>query len=620
MAKTSKLLDVLSERVVLADGAMGTEIYSRGVFVNRCFDELNLSKPDLVTQIHEEYLKAGAELIETNTFGANRFKLEPHGLGDRVTDINRRAVEIARQASRGKAFVAASVGPTGAAIEPIGRIAATDVRRAFEEQIQALADAKPDVIILETFFNLNELKLAYDAARAVCDLPVIAQPSFTLSEGGDFAGLTPENAVQEIQAWGADVIGTNCGSGPAGTFSILERMRPLCDRPMSAMPNAGVPENVQGRTLYMATPEFMGTWARRLVKAGVRLIGGCCGTTPAMIQTMGEFLKSVQPSPKTKFFVDSLDIAENKKAQQIAPTPTAQKSKFAALLGKKFAVSVELDPPRGVSAEALLDSAKLLADNGVDAINIADGPRATARMSPTALASLLKANVGIETIVHYCCRDRNILGMQADLIGAHATGLRNILIITGDPPKLGNYPHATAVFDVDSIGLIRLANLLNRGLDLAGEPLGGKTELLIGTGCNPGAIDADLELQRLQKKIEAGAEYVFSQPVYDPETLERFLKRAKPFLKIPFFVGILPLASLRNAEFLHSEIPGMQIPPAVMQRMAAVSTKEAQKSEGIAIAREALQAARTISAVKGAYIMPPFNQAKTALAVLSGLS
>ena len=377
--------------------------------------------------------------------------------------------------------------------------------------------------------------------------------------------------------------------------------------------NAGLPQVVEGRTMYLATPEYMAEYARRMVQKGANIVGGCCGTTPADIAEMRNFLKSIAPTP-----IVSIKPVD-KQAVDIQPVPLAEKSAFGAVLGKKFAVSVELDPPHGLSPGKTIEAAKFLYDNGIDAINIADGPRAIARMSPMALASMIKQQVGIETIVHYCCRDRNLLGMQMDLIGANAMGLNNVLIITGDPPKMGNYPSATAVFDVDAIGLLHFANGLNHGRDLAGKSLGAPTKLVLGCGCNPGAVNLDLEVERYAKKVEAGAEYVFSQPVYDVAILEEFLKRTAHVKPIPFFVGVLPLASLKNAEFFHNEVPGMQIPPAIMKRMAAKESKEAQQSEGLAIAQEALKAASKIDRVQGTYIFPPFGNYRAVMDLLDVL-
>lgn len=618
-------LEKLNDRVLLGDGAMGTEIYKRGVFINRCYDELNLTNPDLIRQIHADYVKAGADIIETNTFLANPVHLAAYGLEKKTRYIIAAGVKLAREAiGKREVFVAGAVGPLVRHLAPIGRVSLDEARAAYREQIGAMVDAGVDVILLETFTSIRELELVYKVARSVTKLPVMAQLAFS-----DATDATPEEAVAQLEKWGVDVAGTNCANGPQVVWSIIQRMRAVSHMKLSAMPNAGMPQVVEGRTMYLATPEYMAEYARRIVQSGANIIGGCCGTTPADIAEMKNFLKSIFPSPsmgegqgggvgKVKHPPPN-PLPSREGGVEITPIPLAEKSPFGAVLGKKFAVSVELDPPHGLDPSKVIEAAKFLHAQGIDACNIADGPRAIARMSPMSLASLIKQQVGLQTIVHYCCRDRNLLGMQMDLIGANAMGLNNVLIITGDPPKMGNYPAATAVFDVDAIGLLHFANGLNHGRDLAGKSLGAATKLVLGCGCNPGAVNLDVEVERYGKKVEAGAEYVFSQPVYDPAMLQEFLKRTAHVKPIPFFVGILPLASLKNAEFFHNEIPGMQIPEAVMKRMASASTKEAQHWEGIAIAREALAAAKKMPRVQGTYIFPPFGNYKAVMDVLTVL-
>ncbi|MFH0799322.1 MAG: bifunctional homocysteine S-methyltransferase/methylenetetrahydrofolate reductase [Pseudomonadota bacterium] len=595
-------LEKLIEDGILADGAIGTELYSRGIYFNRCFDELNLSNSALIGQIHADYVRAGSGLIETNTFTSNRPALAAFGLEGKVGDINRAGARIAREAAGEKAYVAGSVGPISWTKKDAEAMGPSEMRAIFCEQIEALAEGGVDAIILETFTHLEELHVAYQAAREVSSLPVIAQVSLKHLGEGEFEGLLPEYAAIAIDHWGADVIGVNCCDGPQGVFEAVKRMTEVTDRPLSAMPNAGLPQMVQGRLLYLASPEYMAEYARRYALAGVALIGGCCGTTPAHIREMKRFLKAIKPA--SRGVGKARAPSELPEAKLLSPS---EKGKFGAVLGNKFAVSVEVDPPLGVNPEKALDGARLLLDMGVDAVNIADGPRAMARMSPMALAVLIKEKVGIETVVHYCCRDRNLLGMQMDLIGASALGLNNVLLITGDPPKMGHYPEATAVFDIDSIGLIRFVANLNRGLDFAERPIKESTKFLIGCGVNPGAVDLNLEVERYRQKVISGAEFVFSQPIYDPKLLEEFFKRTADVPRIPFFVGILPLASLRNAEFLNNEIPGMQIPKAVMDRMAKAATSEAQRDVGLSVAREALGAAKSMERVGGAYIFPPFG-------------
>lgn len=609
-------LEAIQQRILLADGAIGTELYARGVFINRCYDEINLSDPKLIERIHLEYLKAGSEVIETNTFGANRLRLAAYGLEDRGAEINRRGAEIALGAAQGKAYVAGAVGPLGKPIKPLGLIDREEAARAFSEQISALAEGGVDLIILETFTNLDELEIAFRAARAACRLPVVAQMSFHYFGEGKFGGVTPAQAVRAMEEWGVDVAGSNCGNGPQGVLECVELMREASSVKLSAMPNAGLPEVVGGRTLYLATPEYMGEYARRLAQKGVSLIGGCCGTTPAQIKEMKSFLRSVVPVGKVTVEVSAPEAAEK---PRIVPMSTENKSPFGAKLGKKFMISVELDPPRGINPEKAIAGARFLHEHGIDVVNIADGPRAVARMSPMGLATLVRQQVGMETIIHYCCRDRNLLGMQMDLIAANALGLKNVLCITGDPPKMGNYPDATAVFDVDAIGLIQLVSRLNRGINIGGEFMGEATSLVIGAGCNPGAVNLDLEVERFGKKIEAGAEFIFSQPVYDPSLLEVFLEKTATVKPVPFFVGILPLASYKNAEFFHSEVPGMQIPPEIMERMRGAGGRDEQRREGIRIARESLSIARSFPRVKGVYVYPPFGKYEAVLDVVEGI-
>lgn len=607
-------LKELTENGILADGAMGTELYARGIFINRCYDELCLSNPQIIKDVHKAYLDAGASLLETNTFTANRPALAAFGLEDKVSAINKAGAQLAREVAGDKAFVGGAVGPVSWAVKPADLLGPDELQKIFEEQIKALAAGGCDVIILETFLHLEELHIAYKAVRAACDLPVVAQVSLKYMGEDEFAGLDPAEAAAMIDSWGADVVGVNCSDGPQGVFEAIKKMVPATDKPLSAMPNAGLPQMVQGRLMYLASPEYFAEYAKRYAQMGVSLIGGCCGTQPAHIREAKRFLKAIKPVRRGEAKHHEISTPHG-----ISVVPPHEKSSFGAAIGRKFSVSVEVDPPMGIDPRVAIEGAKLLKEMGVDAVNIADGPRAVARMSPMALGVLIKEQVGIEPIVHYCCRDRNLLGIQMDLIGAAALGLNNVLLITGDPPKMGNYPEATAVFDIDSIGLIKFVSNLNRGLDFAERPLKDATKLLIGCGVNPGAVDMDLEIVRYRKKIEAGAEFVFSQPVFDVKLLEEFFKKTKDVPKVPFLVGILPLASLRNAEFLHNEVPGMQIPKRTMERMEKAATKEAQQDVGLAVAREALVAAKEIPQVTGTYIFPPFGNYKIVSKILEVL-
>jgi methionine synthase / methylenetetrahydrofolate reductase(NADPH) len=615
--------EALGDRLLLFDGAMGTEIYARGVFINRCYDEVNVSAPDIVREIHGAYLKAGANALTTNSFGANRMRLGPFGLADKTVEINVAAARLAREIARDRAWVAGSIGPTGATLAPVGRVTPGDVFAVFKEQVEILAENGVDLITLETFTSLPELWQAVRAVRAVCDLPIMASMTFPAS-GPDqtrLEGTTPEEAARVMEGWKVDVIGTNCSHGPRGTQGIVERMAAVTDKPLIAMPNAGMPQIVEGRTIYLAGPEYMAEYARRLAQVGASVLGGCCGTTPAVIKEMRTFLQSLSPmlrNPSTAAV--AVDAPKTTKAGE-EPVPVAERSEFARrLMSGKFCVSVELDPPRGVEAKRSVEGAALLYRAGVDVVNIADGPRAVARMGPAALSQLVRDRVPpMESVVHYCCRDRNLLGMQMDLLGAHALGLRNILAVTGDPPKMGTYPDATAVFDIDSIGLISFIQLLNRGLDFSGQPIGGKTALFVGAGCHPGAVDLDLEADRFLRKAAAGAEYFFSQPVFDSSLLTRFLDRTSAVSDIPFLVGIMPLVSAKNAEFMHNEVPGMRVPDAVMAAMHAAPSREAQRAVGMQAAREALLEVKAHPRVSGVYVYPPFGSYRAVLKVLEGI-
>jgi methionine synthase I (cobalamin-dependent)/5,10-methylenetetrahydrofolate reductase len=602
----SDFLKTLKDEGILADGAMGTELYSRGFFINRCFDELNLTNPKVIGEIHRDYIKAGAGLIETNTFTASRPALASFGLEDKVRDINLAGAEIAKKAAGGDVFVAGSLGPASWAHKETETLEPEELRDIFREQISVLAEGGIDAILLETFTHLEELHLAYEAAREACKLPVITQVSLKYVGEGEFTGLLPEIAAAAMDGWGADVIGVNCSDGPQGVFEAMKRMIGVTRKPLSAMPNAGLPKQVHGRLLYLASPEYMAEYARRYAQLGVSLIGGCCGTTPAHIREMKRFLKTLTPAAR-KLERARVEEVERAPVKPVSEIPPAQKSSFGATLGNKFSVSVEIDPPYGINTEKAIDGARLLKDIGVDGINIADGPRAMARMSPIALAIQIKQKAGIDPIVHYCCRDRNLLGMQMDLLGAAALGLANILIITGDPPKMGHYPDATAVFDIDSVGLIHFVHNLNRGMDFAERPIAEPTSFLIGCGVNTGAVDVDLEADRFKQKIAAGAEFAFSQPVYDLKMLETFFDRIGGPPPIPFFIGILPLASFRNAEFLHNEVPGMQIPGPIMERMEKAGTRQAQRDVGLSVAKDVLEVASGLAGIGGAYIFPPFG-------------
>ena len=600
---------------------MGTEIYRRGVFINRSYDELNLTQPDIVRDIHAAYLRAGADVITTNTFGANRSRLQPYGLDEHTLDINRAAVQLARDVAKDQIWVAGSIGPLGARMRPFGPLGPGDAFSVFREQATVLCEAGVDLFILETFGQLPELWQAMRAVRSVCDRPVI--PCMTFQQRGPGReqpdNETPAWAARSMAAWNPLAIGTNCSNGPRDMLEIIGEMAAVTDVKLAALPNAGLPQHVEGRTLYLAGPEYMAEYARRMVQRGASIVGGCCGTTPAIIREMATYLSSIAPmrKPATRLEVPTKAATP---AEVIESTPVAERSTFAAKLeGGKFCVSVELDPPRGVDPERAIKGAALLRETGVDAVNIADGPRAVPRMGAPYLAKLVADTHGIEPIVHVCCRDRNVLGLQMDLLGVHALGVRNILAVTGDPPKLGSYPDATAVFDIDAVGLIAFIDMLNRGLDFSGKPIGGHTSFFVGAGCNPGHIDLDLEVERYGLKVEAGCGFFFSQPVYEPHVLQEFLDRVEVYPRVPFLVGILPIVSSKNAEFLHNEVPGMQIPQEVRDRLRAAPTREEQRKIGIQVAQDALRAVKDDPRVHGAYIFPPFGSYRAVRRVLEAL-
>ena len=608
-----RFLDRLGRGTVVFDGAMGTMLYGRGVFVNRCFDELNLSSPNLVRQVHAEYLEAGAEVIETNTFGAHRFKLGPHGLEAQVGKINREGARIAREAAGTTGLVAGAMGPIGKPLEPIGGIPVGDAQAAYREQAEGLLEGGVDLFLLETMPSLDQAKAAFHAVRSLTsEVPVAVSLTFN-EEGHTLYGDSPEDAVRQLETLGVPLIGANCSQGPQAMLETLQRMAAVVrTAKLSAMPNAGSPAYVDGRYVYLCTPEYMATWARRFLEAGASVVGGCCGTTPAHIRDLVRSVRMFQPGRA----VEAKVVTPKQRTEAPAPVSREDKSKLARSLRKKFVVSVELDPPRGAEAGVLIERAQFCKENEVDAINVADGPRASARMSAQALCVLLQEKVGIDTILHYTCRDRNLLGIQSDLLGAHALGLRNVLAITGDPPKLGDYPDATAVYDVDSIGLIRIMDNLNHGADLAGNLMGPALAIHVGCGADPSRPDTDKEVRRLEEKVKAGAEYIMTQPVYDPRTLERFLALIR-HLDVPLLVGILPLYSHKNAEFLHNEVPGMSIPDDIRERMRVAGSGERAQHEGVRIAQEATLAARELA--QGVYIMPPFNKVDLAVRVIEVL-
>ncbi|OGL09409.1 MAG: bifunctional homocysteine S-methyltransferase/methylenetetrahydrofolate reductase [Candidatus Rokubacteria bacterium RIFCSPLOWO2_02_FULL_73_56] len=601
--------------LLVFDGAMGSLLYERGVFVTQNFEQLNVTRPDIVLKIHDDYVAAGAQVIETNTFGANRFRLDRHGLADQVRAFNVAGARLARQAAGETVWVGGSMGPSGLVPGVATQPELALVSATFAEQAAALVEGGADVLVLETFRHLAEIRLALEAAReAAPDTPVIA--SMTFDPTGTVAdGSTPEQVASTLRDLGADAIGVNCGDGPQLALAIAERLvrsgLPLC-----VQPNAGLPRNVDGRLLYMATPEYFDVFLRRTVQLGATMIGGCCGTTPEHVRWMAKSARMLGDRRVEVAPVGAVATAEA--FAGLAPTPLAERSAFAAKVAAgKFVVSVEVNPAPGVDPSKALEGAKMLIDSGVDIVNVADGPRAMARMSNLAFCALLLVRHGIQPILHVCGRDRNLLAQIAHLLGAHAIGIRNLVIITGDPPKVGDYPEATAVYDLDSIGLLHVASSANRGVDPAGKPLpGGKTAFLLATGFEPGAADLEREIRRLEKKKTAGAELVMTQPIFQQDLLDTVLRRIA-HLELPVMVGVLPLVSYKNAEFLHNEVPGMQIPEEIRERMRRTPGGEAARKEGVRIAREMLFAVR--DRVQGAYLMPPLGRYELALEVLEGL-
>jgi len=597
-------------RTHLFDGAMGTVLYGRGVFLNVCYDELSLRQPDLLREIHREYVKAGAEIIETNTFGANPRKLAQYGLAADTELINRAAAQIARSAAGTRAAVVGAIGPLGIRIEPFGETSVAEAGADFERQARGLLDGGVDGFILETFSDVEELRAAFLAVRRISDLPIIAQMTIG-TDGRTHYGTEPAVFGPILQQLGADVIGVNCSVGPHGVLEAVERLAPVITVPISAQPNAGLPRDVGDRKMYMASPEYMGTYAKRIVEAGARFVGGCCGTTPEHIKAMAGFVHSVAPR-----YV-SVTATTEQAVAGVDPLPLAERSHYGGKLARaEFITTVEIVPPKGVDPGPMFEQCRALKAAGVDAVNVPDGPRAQSRMGALLSGLMIEREVGLETVVHYCCRDRNLLGMLSDLLGAAAAGLRNLLLVTGDPPKMGPYPDSTAVFDIDAIGLTNLVARLNRGLDPGHNPLGAPTSFVIGVGVNPAAPDPERELRRLHWKVEAGAEFAITQPVFDIDQLDRFLKQVDSF-RLPIIGGIWPLVSLRNAEFLANEVPGVSVPDEILARMRRASERgrEEALAEGVTIAREMLVAVR--DRLQGAQVSAPLGRVPVALDVLA---
>src|SRR5438477_1845692 len=570
-------LDAIDDGVLVCDGAMGTMLYAKGVFINKSFDALNVTQPDLVAEVHQEYVRAGADIVETNTFGANRIKLGSFGLADRLHAINEQGARIARHAADDRAYVAGAIGPLGSRIEPCGKTGVDEARGYFREQAHALADGGVDLFILETFRDLNEIGAAIEAVRRVSDLPIVAQMT-TEEDGNTLDGTPPEQFAPELERRGATVLGVNCAVGPAPMLDTIERMAAVTRLQLAAQLNAGRPRDVEGRNIYLCSPEYMASYARRFILHNVRMVGGCCGTTPEHIRQIKMAVRALAPAVvRASVETPRAGAAPSPPLSRVEgpPVPRDQKSRLArSIANRRFVIGVELLPPRGYQTDQVVERARRLKIGGVDVISIPDGQRGGARMSALSLAVLVEQQAGVETLLHYACRDRNLLGIQSDLLGAHAMGVRNLMLVTGDPGRVGDYPDATAVFDVDSIGLTNAVSRLNHGCDIGGQTIGAPTSFHIGVSVNPAASNVDQELRRFDYKVEAGAEFVVTRPIFDLPGFERFLRRIES-AKLPVVAGVFPFESARNAEFMANEVPGVRVPDVLLDRMRRADGPEA---------------------------------------------
>ena len=603
-------LERLKDGVLLFDGAMGTMIYDSGVFINQCFENVNLTSPDTILNIHQKMTEAGAQVLTTNSFGANPIKLGTYDLEDKTTEINIRSVELARKIAGKDLYVAGSIGPSSVRMEPIGNIPRKKVEDAFKMQIEALLKAGVDLLLFETFRNMDELILAAKTAKTVnSDIPVQAQISLRHEET-EVTKETYYNLFRQLDDEDSiDVIGMNCSTGPADMLDILNEIQGRITKPFSIMPNAGFPRDIDGRQMYLASPEYFAEYSLKFLDAGVSIIGGCCGTTQDHIKKMGDAFLSLDKGRRQNI------VIRHEEDSSVEPIPLSERSSLGkALTTGEWINAIELVPPVGTDLSGVINKSKKLIDLNINVINIPDGPRASSRISAFLTAVEIFRNTWIETIPHICCRDKNLIGLQSELLSTQAAGLRNILAITGDPPKAGNYPDVTGVFDVDSIGLISLAASLNRGIDLGGKNIPSQTSFVIGAGINPTAQFVEKEIERAFIKAEAGTDYFITQPVFDIELLSNFLDRIKS-TGVPVIAGIWPLASYRNALFLHNEVPGVTIPEHIMNRMEKQGTKEAARDEGIIIAKYSIDQIRT--QIAGIQVSPPFGRIDTALEVMA---
>lgn len=596
-------LEDLKDRKILFDGGLGTEIYNRGIFINKCYEELNIYNTDLIKKVYEGYINAGADVISTNTFGANALKLKKYSLSDKLYEINYQGAKLAKEIAGKNNYVAGSVGPLGTQIEPLGPLSIQEAKILFKEQLKALLDGGVDLILFETFINHNELKIAVEATKELTDITIIAQITID-DDGYSLLGSDIRSELKNLENTGADIIGVNCTVGPRSMLSWLEKARQLTNLPISVMPNAGKPENINGRNIYLTSPEYLGEYAKHFANAGANIIGGCCGTGPEHIRKMKNMLSSVKTDYKLRPSIKKIKLKDEAKSKLIK---LENKSDLGRkLVNGEFVKFVELLAPKGINPSKVIEKSIEMQQYGIDVINVPDGPRASARMSASAMAQLIERDAKIESVLHFVCRDRNVIGIQSDLMGYYALGLKNILAITGDPPKLGSYPDATAVYDVDAIGLVNIINKLNHGEDLAGDPIGDPTGFTIGVGCHPGAIDQKKEIDRLYWKKDAGAEYVVTQPVFDLEVFYSFLEKIS-HIDILVIAGIWPLVSIRNAEFMNNEVPGVDVPKNILEKMRRFEgDKESSLKMGIEIAIESLEKLR--SNIKGVQISAPFGK------------
>ncbi len=609
-----ELLKLLKNQVLIADGAMGTLLYKRGVFINTCFDEINISKPDLVSKIHKEYIEAGADIIETNTFGANHIKLSKFGLGDKTEKINKEAVRLAAQYKTENTIIAGAIGPSGVDYKYLPEEKKKDVCEKLSQQAEYLIDAGADVLILETFSDSLELISLLKSICKKSNIAIITQATFNEDHETSLGEPAPE-VIRSLSKENSTVVGANCSVGPSTMLDILKTIKKSTDKPISIQPNAGLPQRVENRTLYMCTPEYMAEYSKRFFENGVRIIGGCCGTEPRHIKEIAKTIKPLTKTEPQKEKKTKINIQpEVKEIHLKKEKPVSEISHIGKKLSnKKKVLSIEISPPKGVELDKTLQKAKKCKEAGIDAINIPDGPRASSRLSAMVTSVKIQQHAGIESILHFCCRDKSLLGMQSDLLGAAVMGIKNVLVVTGDPPKLGDYPHSTGVFDLDSVELTRVLKRMNQGVDVAGNEIGNWPGLTLGVGANPVADNLEREIERFKMKVDAGAQYAITQPVFDKEMLLEFMDKTSDH-KIPIIAGVWPFVSYKNAEFMANEVPGVVVPDKYLEKMKKTTTKQEGIKLGIEIAQEIIE--EISYHVQGFAVSAPFGKIDIALEVL----